>query len=270
MNERGQVFTLDMFFALTLTVLVVSYSGLALEQARRQAESYALRYSLERTANDAADVLIRTSGRPSNWENDPRTLKTLGLAVENRGVPVWNTLDNMKVVQLRRLTENRNWTDPANASAVRAVRELFGDSDNFEIRGTHTGLLARWELAEDDDNELETTLFGVEVRVEAENQGGVMRVEIELGWNGFRGRWVERVPEFVLVVEGGGILVEAIVRAGVVEIWYTAALWTIWPGWDVEVSSGVENSLEVAVVRRLVAMRFGAMLPATLEVKLWR
>jgi len=75
-NERGQIFTLDMFFALTLTVLVVSYSGLALEQARRQADAYALRYSLERTANDAADALVKTLGRPSNWEENTETLET--------------------------------------------------------------------------------------------------------------------------------------------------------------------------------------------------
>ncbi|MDI6643334.1 MAG: hypothetical protein QMD95_04740, partial [Candidatus Hodarchaeaceae archaeon] len=102
MNERGQVFTLDMFFALALTALIVSYSGLALEQARRQAEGYALRYSLERTANDAADVLVRTAGDPPDWWQNIENLKTLGLA-ENTpgGTPLYNNLSMRKFENLR-------------------------------------------------------------------------------------------------------------------------------------------------------------------------
>ncbi len=129
MNERGQIFTLDMFFALTLTVLVVSYSGLALEQARRQTEDYALRYSIERTANDAADVLLKTMGRPSNWEENVENLETLGLA----SAP--NRLSLKKLEELRSLCAWENWgNDPAKSDAEQAVRYLFGNSENFEIR----------------------------------------------------------------------------------------------------------------------------------------
>lgn len=79
MNDRGQVFTLDMFLALTLTALFVTYSGLAIEQTRRQAELYQQRYSMERTANDAADVLVRTTGRPVNWSDNWNALELMGL-----------------------------------------------------------------------------------------------------------------------------------------------------------------------------------------------
>lgn len=126
MKERGQVFTLDMFFALALTVLVVSYSGLALEQARRQAEEYALRYSLERTANDAADVLVKTAGRPINWQNNVEDLETLGLALAK------NSLSIRKFENLRRLCASENWT--TKTDAAQAVRDLFDNSENFEIR----------------------------------------------------------------------------------------------------------------------------------------
>ncbi len=179
MNERGQVFTLDMFFALTLTVLVVSYSGLALEGARRQAESYALRYSLERTANDAADVLVKTLGRPSNWGENAEMLETPGFTEESEGNPVQNTLSIRKFGQLRRLTNSDNWVAPVNANAVEAIKKLFGGSENFEIR---------------------------------------------------------------ILDENGD------------------ELWHAFPGWvtgDVGEKSGAENSFEVAVVRRSVAMRYG-------------
>jgi len=143
MNERGQVFTLDMFFALTLTALTVSCSGLAFEQARRQAEAYSLRYSLERTANDAADVLFKTLGEPDNWDDNAETLRTLGLAEENGGLPTPNTVDIKKFAQLRRLTNSDNWDYSANANATTAIKKLFGGSENFEIR-----------ILDENDNEL--------------------------------------------------------------------------------------------------------------------
>ena len=134
MNERGQVFTLDMFFALTLTALLVSYSGLVLGQARRQADEYTLRYSLERTANDAADVLVKTLGRPENWEKNAEMLRTPGIAEKNDGNPVQNAVSVMKFGQLRRLMNSDNWVAPINANAVEAIKKLFGGSENFEIR----------------------------------------------------------------------------------------------------------------------------------------
>ena len=133
MNERGQIFTLDMFFALTLTVLVVSYSGLALEQARKQTDAYASRYSLERTANDAADALVKTLGWPSNWEENTETLETLGFAEENDGKAVQSVLGMAKFGQLRRLVNYDNWDAPVNANAAKAIKEFFGGSENFEI-----------------------------------------------------------------------------------------------------------------------------------------
>ena len=148
MNERGQIFTLDMFFALTLTILVVSYSGLALEQSRKQAEGYALRYSLERTANDAADVLVKTLGMPYGWENDITTLKTPGLAEENNGRAVQNTLDIRKLGWLRELCKSTNW-DPAKGE-VQAIMALFGGSENFEIKIISNEVLAREKLDVDE------------------------------------------------------------------------------------------------------------------------
>ncbi len=256
MNERGQIFTLDMFFALTLTLLVVSYSGLALEQARRQAEEYTLRYSLERTANDASDVLVKTLGRPDGWENDITTLETLGLAEENEGRPVQNALDVGKLGLLRELCRAGNW-DPSK-SEVQAVMDLFGGSENFEIKLARKELLWR-ELLAGLDFENEITLFGVEIEVDAENMGAVIDVQVELEWDKEVETGAERAPEFTLVVQAENLSVEVIVGGGVMEVWSKLTLWDIWPGWDVEDSSGVENSLEVVVVRRSVATRSGSI-----------
>jgi hypothetical protein len=132
-NQRGQVFSLDMLFALTLTALIVSYSGLALGQARRQAEEYQLRFSLERIANDAADALMRTAGIPENWEENILVLETPGLAEVNRSGSLRNMLSVIKLGWLRHLCRSSSWVDPRNENAVMALKALFGGSEHFEI-----------------------------------------------------------------------------------------------------------------------------------------
>lgn len=131
MSERGQVFTLDMFFALTLTALIIGCSGMAFGQVRGWAEEYSWRYSLERIANDAADVLVKTLGVPENWYKEAENLEILGFAEENEGVPVPGTVDIKKFGQFRRLLEN--WEN-VGENVTEAVKKLFGGSEKFEIR----------------------------------------------------------------------------------------------------------------------------------------
>ena len=134
MNQRGQVFTLDMLFALILVTLVIGCSGQALEQIRGRAEGYSTRYSLERVANDAADVLAKTTGRPYNWEESVEALETLGLAEidEFTGKDLQNSLKVGKLGQLKILCKSPNW-DPSKPE-VKAVMDFFGGSSNFELR----------------------------------------------------------------------------------------------------------------------------------------
>jgi hypothetical protein len=183
MNQRGQVFTLDMLFALILVTLIIGCSGQAFELASERAGSYSTRYSLERVTNDAADVLIKTLGEPGNWWENAETLEVLGFAEENGGNPVQNTVDIKRFGQFMSLTYSDNWVDPGNAGAVDAIKKFFGGYENFEVR-----------ILDENENEL----------------------------------------------------------------------WHAFPGWATGVAgekSGAENSLEVAVVRRLVAVRYGTTLP---------
>lgn len=140
MNDRGQVFTLDMFFALTLTALLVSCSGLALEQVRRQMDDYLLRYSLEQTAIKAADVLVRTNGTPADWWTRPTYLETVGLSQNGSdGAPIPNCLSVVKLENLRQLCQANTWERQPNIS--RAIMGLFDNSEKFEILliGENTG-----------------------------------------------------------------------------------------------------------------------------------
>jgi hypothetical protein len=122
-----------MLFALILVTMIIGFSGQALEQMTGKAQGYSARFSLERTANDAADVLVKTVGIPFNWEN-VGTLETLGLTEmdEFTGKPLQNNLNAEKIAQLRTLCKSTNW-NPSNPE-VNAAMEFFGGSSNFEIR----------------------------------------------------------------------------------------------------------------------------------------
>jgi len=173
-RERGQVFTLDMLLALILVAAVLGASGEAFALVSRQMRDYSSRYSLERVANDAADVLVRTSGYPENWETDVGSLEVLGLAEEEGGKPVPNTLSVVKLGWLRELCRHGNWDAPEYENVVRVIKALFGGSEKFEVN-----------------------VYG----------------------------------------EDGDLL------------------WGVWPRWDVEASSGSENSTDVVVARRLIVKR---------------
>ncbi|KUO39073.1 MAG: hypothetical protein AVW05_02300 [Hadesarchaea archaeon DG-33] len=192
MKERGQIFTLDMFFALALTVLVVSYSGLALEQARRQAEEYSLRYSLERTANDAADVLVKTRGIQENWEKSMLTVEIPGLSLG----PI-NHISFGKLGGLARILDN--WDNPAWEDAMQAVKGLFGGSEKFEVaifNESGDEMWRIWPRDETENSSSENSLEVVVVRRSVIANYGENRYSSGQLWNEEGGRTVFGTENF--------------------------------------------------------------------------
>lgn len=187
MKNGGQVFTGDMIFAIILVVAFLSISTQAYNIASGQMQSYSNRYSLERITNDTADILVKTSGDPINWETrHPSDLNTLGLAKLNpNNKPITNYIDSNKISKLATEISGDNWT-PTKENSDQAILNFF-NTKNFEIN----------------------------------------------------------------VMDNG------------------TNFWKIWPGWESGGSSGVENSLEVAVVNRIVYGRIvtikGRSPPLTLD-----
>ncbi|KXB06643.1 hypothetical protein AKJ52_01895 [candidate division MSBL1 archaeon SCGC-AAA382C18] len=133
MQENGQVFTFDMLLAVILGMLVVVSSGQALSIANQQATEYATRYSLERTALDVADVLVRDPGLPKKWHRSSEEIQTIGLAdTTEGGEKIPNFLDISKISALTRLMKDSNW-DPNNEN-TQAIMSLFGNRDKFQIK----------------------------------------------------------------------------------------------------------------------------------------
>lgn len=243
MKERGQVLTLDMFLALSLTALLLGYSGLVMEQVQARAREEVSRYSLERVAGDAAEALVKSGGLPENWEDRPSTLQVVGLA-EEPGV-----LSLRKLARLRELCRWENWTPSG------AVGRLFG-GQSFEVRVLSRSLLARASAA-GLDYELDTTLQGVELEVKLENRGSTLRAEVRLEKGNTVREQTKEGRTFSMVVSLYPLTVEVAADGKTVGVWVEEVIWDFWPGWDLGGSPGVENSVEVAVARRSLVLPAG-------------
>jgi len=85
MEEKGQIFTLDLLVAIGIFMLVVTISSQAISVVGRQTSDYVSRHALERKAHDAADMLVSNPGTPPDWYLNPDNVKTPGLAYSVRG-----------------------------------------------------------------------------------------------------------------------------------------------------------------------------------------
>lgn len=98
MNNKAQLFTLDLLLALVPLTIVLGMSANAMSGVVTQIQEYIYFYSMQRQVGDAADVLIKTPGVPPNW-NTTNPPTTAGLAKynesENRIYP--HILDSEKV-----------------------------------------------------------------------------------------------------------------------------------------------------------------------------
>ncbi|MDI6654534.1 MAG: hypothetical protein QME59_01440 [Candidatus Hydrothermarchaeota archaeon] len=99
MNNKAQLFTLDLLLALVPLTIALGMSATAIGGIVTQIQEYAYFYSMQRQAGDAADVLIKTPGVPPDW-NATNLPNTPGLAVYscNRAMP--NFLDYDKITAL--------------------------------------------------------------------------------------------------------------------------------------------------------------------------
>ncbi len=104
LDNLGQVFTIDIMFALLLITVFIGVSANAMDIAGNKILEYSTEQSLQRIAGDTADVLIKTPGVPENWENGKYFASaTPGLAeIDSRTkMVVGNTLSMRKMLYLK-------------------------------------------------------------------------------------------------------------------------------------------------------------------------
>jgi hypothetical protein len=108
LDRRGQAFTIDAMFALILLTVILGISADAMDIAGNKIYDFSTENSLDRIANDAADILISTPGSPENWEEINYSAHiTPGLAKYENGkkIVVSNTLSMRKMSRLKKEPE---------------------------------------------------------------------------------------------------------------------------------------------------------------------
>lgn len=85
MDSKGIIFTTDLLLALVIVTVAIGLASSQFENLNYQIQDFTGRQSLEKTVNDAADYLVKSSGNPNNWETQkPIPSNSLpGLAILN-------------------------------------------------------------------------------------------------------------------------------------------------------------------------------------------
>jgi len=101
MNNKAQLFTLDLLLALIPLTLVIAMSANAMSGVITQMQEYSSIYSFQRTTNDALDVLVKTPGLPVDW-GATGNASMIGLAAwdSTNNRPISNYFDGKKYYQL--------------------------------------------------------------------------------------------------------------------------------------------------------------------------
>lgn len=101
-DSRGQLFSLDLLFALIPLVLVLGMVASDMDSITYLIQDTVYRGSNERVAADTLNTLLETSGNPTNWEQTNVSSRTVGLAKydSDRGLPIEGTLSPSKLAAL--------------------------------------------------------------------------------------------------------------------------------------------------------------------------
>ena len=104
-DSRGQLFSLDLLFALIPLVLVLGMVASDMDNIMYLVQDTVYRGSTDRVASDTLNTLLETSGQPNNWEqNNNSTSRIVGLAkCDANGNPVEGTISPAKLGALREL-----------------------------------------------------------------------------------------------------------------------------------------------------------------------
>lgn len=123
---KGQIFTLDTFFAVGVFALAIAQLGMVFSEAYGRPHQQWTTYSLERIANDAADILVYTAGTPPDWAENLTTLRVLGLA-ENSGSEANRcVLDPWRISRFKQLVEDDSYSG--------FLRERLFGNHHFMVR----------------------------------------------------------------------------------------------------------------------------------------
>jgi hypothetical protein len=68
MDQKGFIFSLDVFFSLLIIILILGISADVMDIAGNRMDDFCSEQSYQRITDDACNILIKTSGSPENWD----------------------------------------------------------------------------------------------------------------------------------------------------------------------------------------------------------
>ena len=112
---KAQFFSIDLFVALAIFILVITLVMDLWSSIRERKSSFEQIASMQMLLHDLADQLIRTKGDPSNWTAE--NVNSIGLVIEDR------VLSQSKLLNFTEMEYNK-------------IRQIFGISSEFYFRVT--------------------------------------------------------------------------------------------------------------------------------------
>lgn len=103
-ENEGQALSLDLMLGFVIMTVIIGISADAMDMASYRMQDYSSEASLEKITTDAADILVKSSGSPANWEKCSFNQNTVpGLAKRDNvtGKTIPNTLSIQKINRLK-------------------------------------------------------------------------------------------------------------------------------------------------------------------------
>ncbi len=85
-SKKSQIAVTDLFIALfmaTITIIIIMFAWNRYTIILNEESDYR---ELEIIAFQTADLLVKSDGKPQNWENNPLNVEVIGLATEDRNL----------------------------------------------------------------------------------------------------------------------------------------------------------------------------------------
>jgi hypothetical protein len=105
MDQKGFIFSLDVFLSLLIMILILGISADAMDIAGNRIDNFYSEQSHQRITDDACDILIKTSGSPDYWEEMKSISGTSPGLADNNNSSGTNKLSSKKLESLKKNPE---------------------------------------------------------------------------------------------------------------------------------------------------------------------
>ncbi len=154
MKSKGQGIALDFLFAVLVFLLVLNASMTIIDSGTKSVSEKNVLNNLNAKAGQTIDLLVRTDGKPNNWETlGLENVVAIGLAKRDRA------LDEDKVERFFELTGEASDYSSADYNAVKSLL-LIGYDYYFELEDSEGNTLEKTDEPLDDrwQNMLQVTV----------------------------------------------------------------------------------------------------------------